>query len=102
MLARPLVGEAHLAGNLVHDHRTPAAGMDRQGARLTQQPLILASAAESGITYVVRAGDKLEVVAQNDLGAPILASPAVLDGRLYLRTAEELVCIGTSPRAGQK
>jgi outer membrane protein assembly factor BamB len=54
--------------------------------------------AESGITYVVRAGDTPTVVARNDLGAPILASPAVADGRLYLRTAEELVCVGASPR----
>ncbi len=58
--------------------------------------------AESGTTYVVRAGDTLEVVARNDLGAPILASPAVVDGRLYLRTAQELVCIGASPRTGQE
>jgi outer membrane protein assembly factor BamB len=58
--------------------------------------------AESGITYVVRAGDTLAVVARNDLGAPILASPAVLDGRLYLRTAEELVCIGVPPRTGKE
>jgi outer membrane protein assembly factor BamB len=54
--------------------------------------------AESGITYVVRAGATVEILARNDLGAPILASPAVADGRLYLRTAEELVCIGT-PRS---
>jgi outer membrane protein assembly factor BamB len=58
--------------------------------------------AESGVTYVVRAGNRLDVVARNDLGAPILASPAVVDERLYLRTAEELVCIGNSPRTGQK
>jgi outer membrane protein assembly factor BamB len=52
--------------------------------------------AESGITYVVRAGDNLDVIARNDLGAPILASPAAVDGRIYLRTAEELVCIGVT------
>jgi len=51
--------------------------------------------AESGITYVVHAGDALDVVARNDLGAPILASPAVVGGRIFVRTAEELVCIGT-------
>jgi outer membrane protein assembly factor BamB len=51
--------------------------------------------AESGITYVVRAGNTLDIVARNDLGAPILASPAVVDDLLYLRTAQELVCIGT-------
>ena len=33
--------------------------------------------------------------ARNDLGAPILASPAVAAGRLYLRIADELVCIGS-------
>jgi outer membrane protein assembly factor BamB len=59
---------------------------------------LLYFAAESGITYVVRAGTSLDVVAQNDLGAPILASPAVMDGRIYLRTADALVCIGIAPR----
>jgi outer membrane protein assembly factor BamB len=57
---------------------------------------------ESGITYVVRAGDTPVVVSRNDLGAPILASPAVVDGRLYMRTAEELVCIGAPPHAGRE
>lgn len=55
---------------------------------------LLYFSSESGITYVVRAGDALEVVARNDLGAPILASPAVVDGRIYVRTQDELVCIG--------
>ncbi|HWB00924.1 MAG TPA: PQQ-binding-like beta-propeller repeat protein, partial [Pirellulales bacterium] len=49
---------------------------------------------EEGVTYVLKAGPKFEVLAENDLGSPILASPAALDGRLYLRTAEALVCIG--------
>jgi outer membrane protein assembly factor BamB len=49
--------------------------------------------AESGITYVVRAGNRLEVVARNDLGSPILASPAAVDGCLVLRTEDGLVCI---------
>jgi outer membrane protein assembly factor BamB len=63
---------------------------------------LLYFAAESGITYVVRAGDTPEVVARNDLGAPILASPAALGGRLYLRTAEELVCIAMPPASRQR
>lgn len=50
--------------------------------------------AESGTTYVLRAGATLDIVAQNELGAPILASPAAIDGCIILRTAEELVCIG--------
>lgn len=50
--------------------------------------------AESGVTYVLRAADTFEVVAKNDLGRGILASPAVTSGRLLLRTQDELVCIG--------
>jgi hypothetical protein len=57
-------------------------------------------AAESGVTYVVRAADRFALVAQNDLGAPVLASPAVVGHCLFLRTAEELVCVGPPPRPG--
>jgi outer membrane protein assembly factor BamB len=51
-------------------------------------------AAESGMTYVVRAADHFEPVAKNNLGSPILASPAAIDGTLILRTQEELLCVG--------
>ena len=54
---------------------------------------------ESGITYVLRAGDKLDFVAENDLGSPILASPAALDGRLYIRTQHEVFCIAEDGHA---
>jgi len=50
--------------------------------------------AESGKTYLLRAGDRFEIVARNDIGAPLLASPAVADGRIYLRTPSELICLG--------
>jgi outer membrane protein assembly factor BamB len=50
---------------------------------------------ESGVTFVVRPGNKLDIVAENDLGSPILASPAAVGDRLYLRTTTELVAIGT-------
>lgn len=49
---------------------------------------------ETGVTYILRPGPALDVVAENDLGSPILASPAALANRLYLRTAKELVAIG--------
>lgn len=49
---------------------------------------------ETGVTYVLKAADQFEIVAQNDLGAPILASPAALAGRLYLRAGRTLYCIG--------
>jgi outer membrane protein assembly factor BamB len=49
---------------------------------------------EEGKVYVLATGEKFEVLAENDLESPILASPAALDGRLYIRTAEELWCVG--------
>ncbi|HZZ82584.1 MAG TPA: PQQ-binding-like beta-propeller repeat protein [Gemmataceae bacterium] len=55
---------------------------------------LLYFAGESGITHVLRAGPTFEVIAANDLGAPILASPAALDGCIFIRTARELVCVG--------
>jgi outer membrane protein assembly factor BamB len=57
---------------------------------------LLYFASETGVTYVVRAADKFEIVAQNDLGSPILASPAVFSDQIFLRTQDELLCIGTS------
>ncbi len=79
--------------------------LERLSDRFSASPVVsgdlLYFPAESGITYVVRAGDTLDIVARNDLGAPILASPAVVAGRLYLRTAEELVCIGATTSAGR-
>lgn len=72
--------------------------LERISDRFAASPIVagdlLYICSETGITYVVRAGDTLEVVARNDLGAPILASPAVVEGRIYLRTDSELVCVG--------
>jgi outer membrane protein assembly factor BamB len=49
---------------------------------------------EDGTTYVVRAGKEYELLATNELGERALASPAVDDGTLYLRTASHLWRIG--------
>jgi outer membrane protein assembly factor BamB len=46
-----------------------------------------------GTTLVFKRGDKLEVLATNDLGEPIDASPAVVGKQLFLRGAEHLYCI---------
>jgi outer membrane protein assembly factor BamB len=56
---------------------------------------------ESGITHVIRAVDRLEIVSRNDLGSPILASPAAVDGRLLIRTQDQLVCIGKERAIGR-
>jgi outer membrane protein assembly factor BamB len=46
---------------------------------------------ESGVTSVVKAAKAFELLAENDSGERTLASPAVADGALYVRTAGHLV-----------
>lgn len=49
---------------------------------------------EAGVGYVVKAGKTFEQVAQNDLGEPSLASYAVADGALFIRTEKHLWRVG--------
>jgi outer membrane protein assembly factor BamB len=48
---------------------------------------------ETGTTFVLRAGRKPEVLAENDLGERLLASPAISNGALYLRSDGTLFAI---------
>jgi len=48
---------------------------------------------EEGTTYVVKAGGEFELLGKNVLGEVALATPAVADRRLFLRTREALYCI---------
>jgi outer membrane protein assembly factor BamB len=47
-----------------------------------------------GVTYVVKAGPTFELVAKNELGEACYASPALSRGRIYIRGAKNLFCIG--------
>lgn len=50
---------------------------------------------EAGVTTVVDlAGPEPKILAENALPGTALASPAISDGRIFLRTAEGLYCIG--------
>jgi outer membrane protein assembly factor BamB len=49
---------------------------------------------ETGTTHVVRAGARFELLARNALGEASLASPAVANGEIFLRTERHLYCIG--------
>ena len=48
---------------------------------------------DDGQTFVVQAGRTFKLLHVNELGAQILASPALVDGVWYWRTAEALVAI---------
>jgi outer membrane protein assembly factor BamB len=49
---------------------------------------------EGGVTTVVKASREFEVLARNELEGFTLASPAISDGQIFLRTAEYLYAIG--------
>lgn len=49
---------------------------------------------EEGLTTVVAAGPKFEVLAENPLNDYCLSSPAISDGRIYIRTTGHLFAIG--------
>lgn len=47
------------------------------------------------LSYAIGRHERLSAL---DLGAPILATPALARGRMYVRTAEQLVCLGAAPK----
>lgn len=49
---------------------------------------------EDGLTSVVKAGPKFEILAENPLNDYCLSSPAISDGQIFVRTTQFLYCIG--------
>ena len=47
-------------------------------------------ASDRGTVVVISTGKKLEVLARNDLGEPIMATPALVDSTIYVRTETHL------------
>lgn len=57
------------------------------------------AASRKGLVAVLRAGAEWEVLRVNDLGEEIWATPALEDGRIYLRTQQAIYCFGLPPAA---
>jgi outer membrane protein assembly factor BamB len=71
---------------------------DRLAGTFSSSPVLVGDrlyvANEAGRSYVLKTGPKFEVVATNDLDGRILATPTVCGGKIFLRTDEQLYCIG--------
>lgn len=52
---------------------------------------------QDGMIAVLAREAKVKVLARNDVGEECIATPAIADGRLYLRTRTKLLCVGTTP-----
>jgi outer membrane protein assembly factor BamB len=48
---------------------------------------------DDGETYVLKAGREFNLLHVNNLGEQTLASPALVDGKWYFRTASSLVAL---------
>jgi len=46
-----------------------------------------------GVMYVIKSGPEFELISKIEMGEEIFATPAFMDGRMYLRTAQHLYCI---------
>jgi outer membrane protein assembly factor BamB len=51
-------------------------------------------ASSRGVVTVVQAGDSFEVKARNELKESVMATPAIADDKIYVRTAKHLWAFG--------
>jgi outer membrane protein assembly factor BamB len=69
-----------------------------QGGTFTSSPIAangrIYTGTEEGLVYVLEAGSDHKELAVNDLGEPLMATPAVSDGVLFLRTPSRLLAVG--------
>ncbi|MDX1382232.1 MAG: PQQ-binding-like beta-propeller repeat protein [Thermoanaerobaculia bacterium] len=57
---------------------------------------------EDGDVFVVRAGESFELVATNSLGEPLMATPALSEGVMYVRGQRTLFAIGRTEPARRR
>jgi outer membrane protein assembly factor BamB len=80
------------------DDGRPQFAARLSGVSTAASPIVTADGlvylASGGKSYIVRPGEKLDVVAVNDLDEPGAASPAVSQGRLFIKGSRHLYCIG--------
>jgi outer membrane protein assembly factor BamB len=82
-------------GKCLYESKTEARGGYFASPLGASGRLYLAS--DRGTITVVKAGDTFEVLAHNELEDPILASPALADNQLYVRSASQLWAFGSKP-----
>jgi outer membrane protein assembly factor BamB len=78
--------------------------VEYEGARVPKPTMFMASpvayegkillTSEEGDTFVLKAGPKHELLRTNSLGEPVYASPAIADGKIFIRGEQNIYCIG--------
>ena len=96
----------HNARIVAHDARTGDPVYRARfsaGGTMTASPVVangrIYQGSEEGTLYVLKAGSKHEELAAHDFGEPLMATPAISEGLLLVRTPTKLIALGTKPKA---
>ncbi len=88
-----------MTGERVYRQRTGARGA---GYAFTASPVAadgkLYLSSEDGIVYVIKAGETFKRLAKNDMDDTIMATPAISDGMIFIRTQKHIYGIGGKQR----
>ena len=79
-------------GELVYRGRIGALGYYYSSPVAADNKIYIASA--EGVVVVLDAGKQLKILSTNNLDSAILATPAIVDGNLYVRTEDYLYAFG--------
>jgi outer membrane protein assembly factor BamB len=79
-------------GELLYSGRLGAPGYYYSSPVAADNKVYIAS--EEGVIVVLDAGEQLKILATNKLDGAILATPALADGNIYVRTENQLYAFG--------
>lgn len=90
--------DAHTGKQLFENRLGTRAGMI---ASLVAGDRKIYCASENGTVYVLQHGPELKVLSENRMGEPCLATPALSEGTLFIRTTRKLVAIRQAAGSAQ-
>ena len=79
-------------GKLIYSGRIGAPGYYYSSPVAADDKVYIASA--EGVVVVLEAGEELKVLARNQLDGPIMSTPALVEGKIYVRTEGHLYAFG--------
>jgi outer membrane protein assembly factor BamB len=82
------------AGHMLHQERVRGLSDEYYASPVAGDGKIFL-ASHNGVVAVLRAGGQQQLLAANALDEEIFATPAIANGRLYVRTVSALYCFGT-------
>ena len=80
-------------GEEIYRQRLPHSGSGFSASPVAADGKIYLSS-EDGEIFVIRAGTRFEHIATNSMGELLMATPALSDGVMYVRSAQSLFAIG--------